>query len=213
MTKGLVLDFDGTLIEYENSWDVIREHFGLPRGLYRKMVLEQKMSEAQFRTVELSEWRRRSISKVKLFELFKCLPIKPGAKTLLEKAKELGYKVAVVSQAPDFVLSIFYEETGFRPDFEASYQFHFDDEGLIKEVQFPYRDEKGFPSKVLAAKDFQRLIGVESDDIVAVGDHYNDIELLKWAGLAIAVGPHHPSLLEVADRVVADDLSEILQYL
>jgi HAD superfamily phosphoserine phosphatase-like hydrolase len=213
LSKGLVLDFDGTLIEYENSWDVIREHFGLPRGLYRKMVLEEKMSEAQFRALELLEWRRRSISKAKLRQLFRCLPIKPGVRTLLEGAKERGYKIAIVSQAPDFVLSIFYEKTGFRPDFEASYQFQFDDEGLIKEVRFPYRDKKGFPSKVLAAKAFQRSIGAESEEIVAVGDHYNDIELLKWAGLAIAVGPHDPSLLEVADKVVTEDLSEILQYL
>jgi hypothetical protein len=51
-------------------------------------------------------------------------------------------------------------------------------------------------------------LGVAREDVVAVGDHRNDVEMLRWAGRGVAVANAVPELLAVADAVVpanADD--------
>ena len=46
------------------------------------------------------------------------------------------------------------------------------------------------------------MLGVGIDRIVAVGDSYNDISMLRECGLAIAMGDAPDEVLAVADRVV-----------
>ena len=46
--------------------------------------------------------------------------------------------------------------------------------------------------------------GVDSDAVVAIGDSWNDVPLLRAAGFGIAMASSPPELLEVADAVVPD---------
>lgn len=50
-------------------------------------------------------------------------------------------------------------------------------------------------------------LGVARSDVVAVGDSWNDIPMLEWAGTAVAMHGSGPDVLAVADRVLpsADD--------
>jgi len=45
------------------------------------------------------------------------------------------------------------------------------------------------------------LVGFRREETVAFGDGENDVELLEWAGYAVAVANAHPKVLEVADFV------------
>ncbi len=45
-------------------------------------------------------------------------------------------------------------------------------------------------------------LGIPAADVVAVGDHRNDVEMVRWAGRGIAVANAVPELLAVADGVV-----------
>ncbi len=47
--------------------------------------------------------------------------------------------------------------------------------------------------------------GVRPADVVAFGDMPNDLEMLRWAGTAVAVANAHPDVLAVADRVTASN--------
>ncbi|GGC16044.1 HAD family hydrolase [Cellulomonas carbonis] len=44
-------------------------------------------------------------------------------------------------------------------------------------------------------------LGVAREDVVAVGDGLNDVEMLAWAGVGVAIAGAHPDVLAVADRV------------
>ncbi|GMA32851.1 hypothetical protein GCM10025875_28430 [Litorihabitans aurantiacus] len=46
-------------------------------------------------------------------------------------------------------------------------------------------------------------LGVDQADVIAVGDGPNDIEMLAWAGLGVAVTGSRPEVLAVADATVA----------
>jgi HAD superfamily hydrolase (TIGR01484 family) len=48
-------------------------------------------------------------------------------------------------------------------------------------------------------------LGVTAADVVAFGDMPNDLEMLRWAGLGVAMGNAHPALLDVADEVTASN--------
>ncbi|MFT4189686.1 MAG: HAD family hydrolase [Aeromicrobium sp.] len=43
--------------------------------------------------------------------------------------------------------------------------------------------------------------GVRPADVLAIGDGSNDVEMLQWAGLGVAMGQAVPQLIEVADEV------------
>jgi Cof subfamily protein (haloacid dehalogenase superfamily) len=51
-------------------------------------------------------------------------------------------------------------------------------------------------------------LGIAAQDVVAIGDHRNDVEMIRWAGRGVAVANAVPELLAAADDVVpanADD--------
>ncbi len=49
-----------------------------------------------------------------------------------------------------------------------------------------------------------KYLGFERDQIIAFGDGHNDIEMLEYAGLGIAMSNAHHSLKEVADLILED---------
>ncbi|KSU75479.1 hypothetical protein GA0061083_2948 [Pseudarthrobacter enclensis] len=55
--------------------------------------------------------------------------------------------------------------------------------------------------KAVGIRVVQERLGLERADIVAIGDSANDIEMLEYAGVGIAVEGGHPSVLAVADQV------------
>ncbi|MGN6694402.1 MAG: Cof-type HAD-IIB family hydrolase [Aquihabitans sp.] len=59
---------------------------------------------------------------------------------------------------------------------------------------------------VTKAVTVERLLlesGIGPDEVVAFGDMPNDLALIEWAGLGVAVGNAHPALRAAADEVTA----------
>ena len=44
-------------------------------------------------------------------------------------------------------------------------------------------------------------LGVDRSDVLALGDGYNDIEMLQWAGRGVALGDALPEVQQAADQV------------
>ena len=60
-------------------------------------------------------------------------------------------------------------------------------------------------------------LGVPPDEVIAFGDYPNDIPLLTWAGLGVAMGNAHADVLAVADEVTStndeDGVAVVLERL
>ncbi|MDR1753976.1 MAG: HAD family hydrolase [Eubacterium sp.] len=74
------------------------------------------------------------------------------------------------------------------------------------------------PKNVDKGKGMQKLLEVIGDKFtVAVGDFMNDIELLKYADIGIAVGNAEESVKDAADMTVADNnnnaIFDIIEYI
>ncbi|HSU48018.1 MAG TPA: HAD family hydrolase [Arthrobacter sp.] len=57
--------------------------------------------------------------------------------------------------------------------------------------------------KAVGIQVVEARLGLDREDIVAIGDSANDIEMLEYAGIGIAVEGGHPRVLAVADRTTA----------
>lgn len=56
-------------------------------------------------------------------------------------------------------------------------------------------------SKRLGLEALAARLGLDRSEIMAIGDHMNDIEMLAWAGLGVAMGNALPEVQAVADVV------------
>lgn len=56
-------------------------------------------------------------------------------------------------------------------------------------------------SKATAVAELCAERGIAQEEVVAFGDYPNDLPLLTWAGLGVAVANAHPSVLDAADEV------------
>jgi len=67
--------------------------------------------------------------------------------------------------------------------------------------------ELSHPSVHKAAAVERLLVehGIAPSEVVAFGDMPNDLELIRWAGLGVAVGNAHPVLKAAADEVTASN--------
>lgn len=52
------------------------------------------------------------------------------------------------------------------------------------------------------------VLEIKAEEIIAIGDSYNDLEMLQYAGLGVAVGNAKPELKEAANVVVASNMQD-----
>ncbi len=55
-------------------------------------------------------------------------------------------------------------------------------------------------------------LGFDRDDVIAIGDGHNDIEMIKYAKVGVCVKNSHPKLLEIADIVLEHTSAENAVY-
>lgn len=70
-------------------------------------------------------------------------------------------------------------------------------------------------SKATGIDEVAGPLGITAQDVVTFGDMPNDISMLLWAGLGVAMGNAHPSVKEAADEVTTpntdDGLARVLE--
>ena len=70
-------------------------------------------------------------------------------------------------------------------------------------------------SKASALEQVRAKLDIPVADVVAVGDHFNDLEMLRWAGRGVAMGQGPLPVQDVADAVTGtvedDGLADVLE--
>jgi Cof subfamily protein (haloacid dehalogenase superfamily) len=70
-------------------------------------------------------------------------------------------------------------------------------------------------SKATGIEEVARPLGITAEGVVAFGDMPNDVPMLLWAGLGVAMGNAHPDAVAAADEVTAtndeDGLARVLE--
>jgi Cof subfamily protein (haloacid dehalogenase superfamily) len=63
-------------------------------------------------------------------------------------------------------------------------------------------------SKATGVHELARPLGITAEGVVAFGDMPNDVPMLGWAGLGVAMGNAHPDAVAAADEVTASNADD-----
>lgn len=63
-------------------------------------------------------------------------------------------------------------------------------------------------SKASALAEVARRLDVPREQVMAVGDSFNDLDMIEWAGVGVAMGNAAPAVKERADYVVGTNMDE-----
>lgn len=116
-----------------------------------------------------------------------------------ETGKKNFIKSLQENQSSLFSISLYGEYNGFL-DFISN----------ISSIDFKEKEHQitaAYVSKGKAVKHLAKLLNIKQEDIVAVGDGINDIEMLRIANIGIAVGNACAPLKAMAD-IVSDDIDD-----
>lgn len=195
-------DLDGTLVEGAVFiWDLLHEHFGTDRHrrrLAKQDYFARRISYETWFRHDLDLLSERGADKAAIEAMIRehLRPV-PGAAQTLERIKEAGLILGLVSGSLDIVLSAFFPVDLF--DHVFLNRIRFDDQGRIAGgVHTPYDLDR----KADGLVEIARRSGVGPDRCVFVGDNYNDLSAAGVAGMTVAYRPRSSELRSRADLVI-----------
>ena len=209
----VIFDLDGTLIECTDSvWEILHDYFKTDRKEWIKVkrnFFEGKISYREWVEKDVELIKNKNGNKVTLLEAMKNIKLTDGAIETLKTLKENGYKLAVVSGSLNIVIDYFSLNDFF--DEIMINKIFFDEKGNIIESEHTPYDIK---TKIDGLNYLTKKFGIDSEECVFVGDHFNDVSIAKSVGLSIAFNPKDKELEKISDVVIKKkDLREILKFI
>jgi len=213
--KLVCFDVDGTLIDnIEYSWELFHNHFEVDKK--RRISARDKYYSGEFSYLDwanhdIGMWIEKGATKEEFVKAMKKIKLMKGALETLRELKKKGYRLAIISGSLDIILEHFipdYKE--FFDDIFLSELF-FDENGRLIKAK---ATEFDMIKKAEALRKIADREGFKLSECVHIGDHHNDVEIAKIAGLSIAFDCKDDELRKVADVVVEKkDLREVLKYI
>jgi phosphoserine phosphatase len=210
----ICFDVDGTLVIHPEGkivWEILNRRFIGDESINLVRYRDFKrgaITYADWVALDVGGWLGAKATRAQVLEAIAGLRLIDGARATLDELKRRGYKLAVVSGTLDIVLDTLFPDHPFDDVFANSIRF--DDEGfLCGWTATPY-DVEG---KAQALRKIAAREGIALARCASVGDAFNDIEIARESGFAIALNSSCRELIEVCGAsVVGDDLGVILSY-
>jgi len=208
--KLVAFDMDGTLIEEDSCWGVIHRHFGTHAQATANLRAYERneIDYVEFMRRDIALWQPRPhISQIE--KILRNLQPTPGAVDVIPEIRKRGYQLAMITGGIDVLAERIARQLGIQ---------HVLANGLAVDKRGYLTGEGIFHVEpFLKHETLAKLAGEHGatlDECVAVGDSKYDINFLKHAGLAVAIG-NDSTLTEVADVVINDikHFPQLLDYL
>lgn len=201
----LLADMDSTIIENE-CIDELADFAGVKADVAkiteRAMAGELKFEDSLIERVALLKALPESVLQTCFEER---IQIRPGAKTLIQTAKNLGLRCVLVSGGFTFFTSLIREAVGFDADIANQLEVR---NGALTGTVVPPLSGPSTKFETLE-REVERL-GISAKDVIAVGDGANDIPMLEAAGLGVAVHAKEKTKAAADIAVEHGDLTALL---
>ena len=208
--KLVAFDMDGTLIEDDSCWGVIHRHFGTHAQAIANLRAYERneIDYVEFMRRDIALWQPQPhISQIE--KILEGLQPTPSAVDVIPEIRKRGYQLAMITGGIDVLAHRIAKQLGIP--YVVANGLATDDRGYLTGEGI-FHVEPCLKHETLAKLAEER--GATLDECVAVGDSKYDINFLKHAGLAVAIG-NDSILSEVADVVISDikHFPQLLDYL
>ncbi|MBT3922794.1 MAG: phosphoserine phosphatase SerB [Nitrospina sp.] len=203
----IVLDADMTFLQCE-----VIDELGKLAGVGEKMeaITRQAMNgEMDFKSALLKRVKLlKGLGVENLHQLSNSLPLTPGAETLVNILKYLGYKIALVSGGFQFFIDKICDSYGL--DYGFANQLVIENGQVSGELEGQIIDAEAKENTLVSLAEKE---GFSLRQVVAVGDGANDIKMLARAGLGIAFNAKPIVQRQALASINQSDLKLILYFL
>ena len=204
--KLVVLDVDSTLIQQEVI-ELIAAHAGVEPQV-REITERAMRGELDFRqSLESRVALLAGLPESVISDVREQIVLTPGARTLVETLHKLGHNVAVVSGGFTAVIEPILKDLGIT-HYRAN-TLEVNDGKLTGRIIGEVIDRA---AKATALRDFAKIVGVELEQTIAIGDGANDLDMIAIAGMGIAFNAK-PAVKAVADSSVSAPYLDSVLYL
>lgn len=179
--KLIAMDMDSTLLAIE-SIDEIADMQGI-KSQVAEITLQTMRGEISFeesltrRTALLRGLHHDALQKV----YDERVKLNPGAERMLQQARLSGLKTMVISGGFTFFTDRIKARLGF--DFAAANVLEIEDNRLTGKVVGKILGRQG---KAQVLKKIRDELGIQCEQIIAIGDGANDLDMMAEAGVSIA---------------------------
>jgi phosphoserine phosphatase len=176
----IVLDMDSTLIQSEVIVEMAKVH-GVGDKVHE--ITESAMNGE----IDFDESLRRRVALLKglkedkLQGILESIKLTDGAEDFVKTVKELGYKVAIISGGFNYFANAFKERLGL--DYAFSNELDFENGELTGKVTGAIVNAE---KKAMIVDMLSQQENIKLEQVVAIGDGANDLQMLAKAGLGIA---------------------------
>jgi phosphoserine phosphatase len=192
MIKLVCFDVDGTLVDnIEYSWQMFHNEFNTDpkeRDANKRKYFNKEISYIEWANLDIAIWEKAGIKRQDFFLAMQKSKIKlmNGAHETISELKKRGIRIAIISGTINVILEY------LLPDYETIFsdvyltKIYFDGNGKIAKYDATQYDMDG---KARALIEIAKREGLQLNECAFIGDHNNDIEIAKEAGLSIAFDP------------------------
>lgn len=204
MIQAVIFDMDGLLVDSEHIGIDVMHECGKLQGEHLPLELIASTLGSTHAT-SIAMYRRLypKMDPERLFVDFKAammqkaekgeIPLKKGARELLDVLKQRNIPRAVGSSSPRSVVNVYLENTGVLGDFQAL---------ITGDMGLP---SKPAPDMFLAAA---KALGVKAENCLVLEDSVNGIKAGRNAGMIVGmvpdVHPYREELQPYCDHVLSD---------
>ncbi len=200
-------DFDGTLMK-TYSFATICRAFGLEERFKREVLDLWSRREINLREFDCkATLLLKGLSEKEVVGKFPLLKPMPGAAELVDYLRSKDIRTAIITCALPYFPKMMVEKLGM--DWWTSNECEVKDGILTGKIS---RHNLATPTdKARVMGEYAERVGCRLCEVAALGDSRIDIEMIKAAGLGIAVNPIDRSLMERSCRYCVDDLHGALE--
>jgi HAD superfamily phosphoserine phosphatase-like hydrolase len=222
--KVAAFDFDGTLLRgegFEFSWEAVWRSLGFGKKIqsdlkreYRKRIIAEPSREGRVQSYQdwcdkaCAQFKLRKLTRSQLKEMSGALTLTRNCREALSQLRGQGVVVAIISGGIDTFLEDCFPDFRDYADFVFINELVFGADDLLEGVRASAYD---FQGKAEALDLVSARVGCTAAEVVFVGDHFNDADIMVKVDKAIAYPPQDTIIRDVAHEIITvDDLLAVV---
>ena len=206
--KAIAIDFDGVIVQWRNTWKELRNRIGLseePITLYK----DNKLSYSETKYREFQDWMAKGVNKEEIYEIMRDARLNDGVIQALNELKD-RLRISIISGAPDMAINCIIERYGLPISEVYANRFYFGSDGILNSWDLWIDDKTG---KAGAIEKLASRSGMLSENIIAIGDHKNDISMFELSGYSIAFNSPSEDTIEMADKAISLPMTNLSTFI